>query len=396
MLLVSDAGVPSGFGQVAQNIGDRLVDMGWDVHCLAANYRGDYWPTKMKLYPANQIEQKDVYGFSRLVEMLGKVVPDVVVFINDPQVVMRFLLDNKYDAQHVLWAGAEIGDVTYKPPILAYLPVDGYDSPRSWDILSQRVTRIAMTKFGRDTALPEAEVLWHGVDTDLYKPMDKAEAKRMLGYDPDRFLILRVDKNSARKDYPASWKALRPLLQKYPDIDVHFHCLVDSYDGYDLRGVMFNDEDIRDRVNFPPNMTGFSGWSDQTMAVLYAAADLYISTSWGEGFGLGPLQAMACGTPVIAQDCSALTEVVGPGGVLIPPKGRISVPMGQDQCLPDIEAFTREIEHLYLAGGVRRKLAKAAVAQAQRFSWDYTAAGFDRIATESIQQQAPPAEPVAV
>ena len=296
MLIVSDAGAPTGFGQVTQSIGDRLVDMGWDVHVLAANYRGDYWPTKMKLYPASQIEQKDIYGFSRLIEMLGKVVPDVVVFINDPQVVARFLLDNKFDSQHALWNGADIDGNIYKPPVLAYMPIDGYDSPACLGHPDrERVTRIAMTKFGARHRMPEAEVVWHGVDTNVYKPMDKSEAKRMLGYDPDRFLILRVDKNSTRKDYPASWKALRPLLRKYPDIDVHFHCQPDAFDGYNLRGVMFNDEDVRDRVNFPPQIGGFTGWSERALAILYAAADLYVSTSWGEGFGLGPTQRHGVG-----------------------------------------------------------------------------------------------------
>ena len=47
--------------------------------------------------------------------------------------------------------------------------------------------------------------------------------------------------------------------------------------------------------------------------------------------------------------------------------------MGQDQCLPDIPAFTAAIERLYLGRGSRRKLGEAAIEQASKFSWDYTA-----------------------
>lgn len=387
VLAITDGGAHTGFAQAWQAIGDRLVDRGHEVSVLAANYRGDYWPTKMRLYPANLgTVTGDVLGFSRVVEMLAKVMPEVVVILNDPHAILNLLLDNRFDSERVLWNGGVFGEsqAVYRPPILAYMPIDGYDSPKSWDILGHRVTRIAMSKFGRDTAMPEAPVVWHGIDTSIYKPMSKTAAKRTLGYDPDRFLILRVDKNSTRKDYPATWKALRPLLRKHSDIDVHFHCLPRSSDGYDLRAVMFNDEDIRDRVSFSPNLAGFTGWSDEMLATLYSAADLFVSTSWGEGFGLGNLSAIACGTPVVAQDCSATTEVVGPGGVLVPPKDRITTPMGQDQCLPDIEGFTAAIERLYLDRKTRRQLGEAGVAHAAQFSWDWAAEAFDGLIRQSI------------
>ncbi len=383
ILFIADGGAHTGFARVAQSIGDRLVDMGHDIHVLAANYRGDHWPTKMKLYPASMLEPNDKIGFGRVLEMMSKVMPDVVFVLNDPAIIMHLMFDNKYDPEHVLWSGAQIGETVYKPPVIAYIPIDGYESPRSWDILSERVTRVAMSHFGQQT-MPEAPVVWHGVDTSIYGPADRAEAKRLIGYDPDRFLILRVDKNSTRKDFAATWKALRPLLRKYPDIDVHFHCQIRTPD-FDLNAVRFNDEDIRDRVNFSPNIGGFTGWPEELIATLYAAADLFVSTSWGEGFGLTLLESMACGTPVVAQNCSAITEVVGPGGVLIEPAGRITVPMGQEQCLPDIDAFTREIEHLYLAGGVRRKLAKAGIEHAKQFSWDVAAQKINDIVKRVVE-----------
>jgi hypothetical protein len=78
---------------------------------------------------------------------------------------------------------------------------------------------------------------------------------------------------------------------------------------------------------------------------------------------------------------------VGPGGVLVPPLRRTPCPTGQWHCVPDIDAFTREIEHLYQAGGVRRKLGKAAFEHAQGFSWDFAASAFDRIIRESLGEE---------
>lgn len=384
ILLIADAGTATGFATVSHNIFDRLVTTyGHDVHCLAINYRGDYWPTPMKLYPANQKIPFDIQGQSRIVEMLGRVMPDVVVFINDPKVVMGNLIGNEHDPSLVLWRGVKNGDTEYKPPILAYMPVDGYEVPRAYDTLTERVGRIAMTHFGQ-TAMPEAPVIWHGVDREVFKPMDKAEAKRALGYDPDRFLVLRVDKNSLRKDYPSTWAALRPVMRRHKDIDVHFHCQTSAPDGNDIIAYSFNDEDINDRLHFTPRLDGWSGQPLAYLATLYAAADIFVTTSWGEGFGLTPLEAMASGIPVVASDHSALTEVIGDGGVLVPPGPSIAAPMGQTMRMPDVPAFTEAIERLYLGHGSRRKLGEKAVEQASKFSWDVAAEKFDAQITKSL------------
>jgi glycosyltransferase involved in cell wall biosynthesis len=386
LLIIGDAGVHSGFGTVVHQIGERLVSQhGWDVHVIAANFRGDHVDTNLKLYVANMLEKYDVHGLSRYVELVGKIMPDAILFVNDPSVVLNSLFRNNWDPDRILLNGAQLGDNLYKPAILAYMPIDGYASPRSWDMMVPRVTRIAMSHHGQ-TAMPEAPVVWHGVDTNVFMPRDKKESKKALGFDPDKFLVLRVDKNFHRKDYPATWKALRPLLRRYPDIAVHFHCQPETPQGHNLYAVMFNDEDIRDRVTFSPMVDGWHGWGLEQIALLYSAADLFVSTSQGEGFGLTILEAMAAGTPVVAGDHSAISEVVGGGGVLIPSAGRITNPMGQEQCLPDIPAFTSHIEHLYLTGGVRRKLGRAAVEQASRFSWAVAAQKINDIALREIEK----------
>jgi D-inositol-3-phosphate glycosyltransferase len=369
ILLIADAGVPSGFGTVTHAIFERLVrDFGHEVHVLAINWRGDVPDSPMRFYLPTQLDGFDTLGQSRYVELVAKLLPDLIFFINDPSAVLNGLTNNKWDPEGALWRGIKSGDSVYKPPILAYMPIDGYDSPKSWDLLTPRVTRIAMTHFGQQ-AMPEAPVIWHGVDHDIFKPQDRKEAKRKLGYDPDRFLVLRVDKNSFRKNYPDTWRALRPVLRRHSDMDVHFHCLPAASDGYNLPAFAWNDEDIRGRLSFSPALTGYAGWDSSSLATLYSAADLFVSTSWGEGFGLTLLEAMACGTPVIATDCSAITEVVGDGGILIPPAGRIATPMGQDQCLPDVPAFTAAIEHYRQSAGLRKTLFAEAIMQAAKFSW---------------------------
>lgn len=397
-LFWGDAAVPTGFGTVTHNIGDRLIARGHDVAVLGINDRGDPWPTAIRRYRANMLDPMDLYGASRIVELLGRELPDVVVIVNDPAIVTTLLLDNKYDPDGVLFRGVQNGERRYRPPILAYLTADGEHPPRTVDLLLPRVTRIAMSHFGQRVAYPEAPVVWHGVDTSIYHPENRTQAKRILGYDPDTFLVVRADKNSQRKDYASTYRALRPVLRTHKDVAVHFHCLPKATDGYDIRAVMWNDEDIRDRVNFSANLGGYTGWPEEHLALLLAAADLYVSTSWGEGFGLTLIQSLACGTPVIATDCSAITEVVGPGGILVPPGGTIVNPMGQEMALPDIDGFTAAIERFYRSRKLRKQLGSAAVEHASQFSWDVATDKIEQIAADAIARNGadPKEKPPAV
>lgn len=55
------------------------------------------------------------------------------------------------------------------------------------------------------------------------------------------------------------------------------------------------------------------------LPLMYNAADLFVFPSLYEGFGLPPLEAMACGTPVVTSNTSALPEVVGDAGIMVDP-----------------------------------------------------------------------------
>ena len=61
---------------------------------------------------------------------------------------------------------------------------------------------------------------------------------------------------------------------------------------------------------------------DQTLQILYRLASVFVFPSLYEGFGLPPLEAMACGTPVVTSNVSSLPEVVGDAAVLVDPVRR--------------------------------------------------------------------------
>ncbi len=96
-----------------------------------------------------------------------------------------------------------------------------------------------------------------------------------------------------------------------------------------------------------------------TLLVFYRAAELFAFPSLYEGFGLAPLEAMACGTPVIASNMPSLVEAVGDAAELVSPDNVFDIARG--------------LREVLLNPKRRNQLAAAGLLQANRFHWDATA-----------------------
>ena len=100
----------------------------------------------------------------------------------------------------------------------------------------------------------------------------------------------------------------------------------------------------------------FLGYQPETtLAALYRLADVFAFPSLYEGFGLPPLEAMACGTPVVASNASSLPEVVGDAAVLVDPYDPRDIADGIHRALDD--------------AGLRGRLRERGPARARAFSW---------------------------
>lgn len=109
-------------------------------------------------------------------------------------------------------------------------------------------------------------------------------------------------------------------------------------------------------------LTGYV--ADEDLSPLYSGAMAFVYPSFYEGFGLPPLEAMQCGTPVITSNTSSLPEVVGNAGIMVEPN--------------DGDALCQAMYDLYRNGGLRNQLAQKSLARAEQFSWE-------RCATETIE-----------
>jgi glycosyltransferase involved in cell wall biosynthesis len=213
--------------------------------------------------------------------------------------------------------------------------------------------------------LPDkVDVIHNGVDASFRPlPADQVAAFRTRAGLPDRF-VLFVGTLEPRKNVARLIEAYAQLPKERPPL-----MLVGG------RGWLYDDIfarvealDLSDEVRF----VGYVPAED--LPCWYNAAELFVYPSLYEGFGLPPLEAMACGTAVITSTASSLPEVVGEAGLLVDPAEPAALAMAMEQILSD-----RELRETVRAAGRVR---------AQGFSWKETA----RCTVDSYQRAWTPGE----
>lgn len=162
-----------------------------------------------------------------------------------------------------------------------------------------------------------------GFDSNEFQPMDKLLARRILDLPINEPLILQLGRLVPRKGVDNVVKALGILRKKYK---VKAKLLVVGGDS-DIPNARITPEigrlrkiarqsGVKDYVIF----TGRKG--RETLKYYYNAVDVFVSSPWYEPFGMTPLEAMACGTPVIGSQVGGIKYTVSEGktGYLVPPE----------------------------------------------------------------------------
>ncbi len=144
------------------------------------------------------------------------------------------------------------------------------------------------------------------------------------------------------------------LLSKQPNLNINL-VLVGSK--------RFQSGETIDRSDFPgfSSRVIFTGYvADEDLSAIYSGATAFIYPSLYEGFGLPTLEAMRCGTPVIASNTTSLPEVVGDAGILVDPK--------------DEDALCQAMLNLLTDSHLVQELRQKGFARSQNFSWSNCAA----------------------
>jgi glycosyltransferase involved in cell wall biosynthesis len=190
------------------------------------------------------------------------------------------------------------------------------------------------------------EVVPHGVSA-RFRPMsaqERSDARARLNL-PDRF-ILFVGTIEPRKNLDTLLDAWA-LMRDRPDLVV-----VGSW-GWRY-------EAIREKMErLGPRLHHLDSVDPDELPVIYNLARVLAHPAWYEGFGLPPLEAMACGTPVVVSDRSSLPEVVADAGVVVP----------ADQP----EAWRKTLEEVIADTDLAADLRHRGILRAAQFSWERAA-----------------------
>jgi glycosyltransferase involved in cell wall biosynthesis len=197
----------------------------------------------------------------------------------------------------------------------------------------------------------EAAVVAGGVDERFTPDADPGPARAALGV--DRPYVLTVASRIARKNLDALGATRRRLATR----------------GMDL--VVAGGE--RPQFGKAQALTAAEEWGyvpDEHLPGLYAGASAFVLPSLYEGFGLPCIEAMACGTPVVAADAAALPETCGDAALYADPRDPDAIAVAVQQAL---EPQTAE------------RLRRAGLARAAAFTWDRTARGVDAVVDDVLR-----------
>lgn len=173
---------------------------------------------------------------------------------------------------------------------------------------------------------------------------------------PEKF-ILHVGTIEPRKNLSRLLEAFQPLLARWP----HLKLVLVGKKGwlYESFFQRLTDLGLQESVIFP----GYVAEAD--LPAFYQLAEVFVYPSLYEGFGLPPLEAMACGAAVISSRSSSLPEVVGEAGLLIEPTDTAALNLALERVLGDPD--------------LRSSLNHKSLLQAQKFSWQKTADELERV-----------------
>ncbi len=148
----------------------------------------------------------------------------------------------------------------------------------------------------------------HGIDTEFFHRIQATDSLRsQLNIRPNEPILFFAGFVTPRKGLDYLAQAL-PLVQPAPRLIIAGRWST----GYRARFFSLLGSAARVvEAGFVP---------DEQMPAYYSLADLYVSPSLLEGFGIPLVESLACETPVVATDVGSVSEVVGPGGILVPPR----------------------------------------------------------------------------
>jgi glycosyltransferase involved in cell wall biosynthesis len=184
----------------------------------------------------------------------------------------------------------------------------------------------------------------------IYRPLQGVQLRQSI---KDKFgivddFILFVSTIEPRKNVPTLLMAYKQLLDNY-------HAAVSLALGGEKGWLSDEVFALVDKLGLQERVRFLGRVSPEDLLGLYNSAKLLVHPAFYEGFGLPPLEAMACGTPVVVSNTSSLPEVVGDAALLVEPT--------------DVDGLAVAIWRVLSDDTLRKQMVHKGLQRAKRFSW---------------------------
>ena len=274
--------------------------------------------SNIKFIDAYKEEKKlgndELYGVNVFTTFIDKIKPDIIFIYNDMIVISRLFNELiKYYEKNTKTAKI----YTYLDIVYEYQRLDMLNhifnmSDKIFvfsDFWKEHLSHILVKN-------DKIEVLYHGIEKEVFKKEDKLFSKKQCGLSEDSFVILNSNRNTYRKANDitiAAFLKFLKLTRMNKNVKLFLNCSLQSPSGYDIMAII-NLECIQLQLDYDivvnnhifmfQNLPNY-----EKMNYLYNASEIGINTCLGEGFGLCNIEHASIGKPQIISQVGAFNDI---------------------------------------------------------------------------------------
>jgi D-inositol-3-phosphate glycosyltransferase len=389
LLWIADFAAMTGFGRVSGAILPRIKDK-YDITVLACNWHGDPVEEQkdFRMFPASNRFQQAPFGEERIREIVEKEKPDVVFTLNDPWIAS----DQYRRIQDLHKQG--------KFKFVGYLTMDSYNwlggiDPHiaEWDAV------VTFTEFGAHEFLKAGinkpiTVIPHGLDADVFYPVDKKEARKKLGLKDDIFICFNGQRNQPRKRIDITIAAFAQFAVGRPDTQLYLHMGLKDQ-GWDAmalfsREMRKNGLDPNNRIIMTTNSPQPPNVPVKMLNTIYNVADVGINTTRGGGWELVNFEHAACRVAQVVPDHTSTKEIFeGYGELIRCDHIDVDPNFGREMPCPSTDHLVEILTDLYENREKLDRLAQSCYERVteDQFKWDNISDQFDGVFQEVLQAE---------
>lgn len=304
-------GLATGAAQVSRMLMPMIAELGFDIEAVTVNRNVVEWWDK-NAFPY-VFHEGDDDGHSRAImkERILNAEYDLLFMTGDLHILDELMMDYQGKAPVVLYAAID-GDLFLGNVEDTWLRT-----------LMRADVPVVYSNYAYDTVLKHAPELagkltWigHGCEPSVFYPLPQEERlkarEECLGIkDPETFIVLNVNRNQLRKDLARTMVAFRIFHETVPNSFLYLHAKQQDMGGHLPTQALYAGLDFGSIGFTPAWFQEGLGVSRETLNRIYNAADVFVTTSLGEGWGLTTTDAMAAGLPVIGPRNTTFVEQLG-------------------------------------------------------------------------------------